>query len=162
MSKVSNKQAVLMTYSIVDADGEVLEQSDIPVGYVHGVPNQMFPKVEKALHGCEVGETVSVLLTPQEGFGEYDASLTFSDNIENVPPEFQKIGAEAEFVNESGGKMTMTVRSVEDGMVNLDGNHLFAGKTVTFNVKVNEIRSATAEELATGTVASALTSGMNG
>jgi FKBP-type peptidyl-prolyl cis-trans isomerase SlyD len=32
----------------------------------------------------------------------------------------------------------------------VDGNHPFAGKTVTFKVKVAEVRDATAEELKTG------------
>jgi FKBP-type peptidyl-prolyl cis-trans isomerase SlyD len=35
-------------------------------------------------------------------------------------------------------------------MLTVDGNHPFAGKTVTFRVKVADVRDATAEEMQSG------------
>ncbi|NIA01379.1 MAG: peptidylprolyl isomerase, partial [Planctomycetia bacterium] len=52
---VGKHKVVAITYSIVDASGVILEQSDIPVFYVHGGPNQMFPEVEAALDGKGTG-----------------------------------------------------------------------------------------------------------
>ena len=147
---VEANMVVTVTYSIVDQGGQVLEQSDLPVDYLHGSDNGLFLKIEQALEGKQAGDTVEVTLSPAEAFGEWNPELTFSDKIENVPPEYRKMGAEAEFRNEAGESITMVVTHVDSGTITLDGNHPFAGKTVTFNVKVQGVREASAEELAQG------------
>ncbi len=148
---VTNKKSVFFKYSVIDDEtGQIIEQSDIPVGYVHGVPNQMFPKIERNLKGKKVGQSVKVTLEPSEHFGEHNPELQFSDSIDNVPAPYRIVGTEAEFKNEQGKSMKMLVTKVEDGIVTLDGNHPFAGKTVTYKVKITAISDATAEEIAMG------------
>ena len=51
---IGRHKVVAITYSIIDESGVILEQSDIPVYYVHGGPNQMFPQVEAALDGKDI------------------------------------------------------------------------------------------------------------
>jgi FKBP-type peptidyl-prolyl cis-trans isomerase SlyD len=147
---VAANKVVSVTYSIIDESGEVLEQSDLPVDYLHGSENGLFMKVEEALEGKAAGDSVEVTLTPEEGFGQRDPTLTYSDKIENVPPEYRKLGAEAEFRNEQGGSIKMVVTHVDNGTITLDGNHPFAGKSLTFHVKIVGVRDATAEELESG------------
>ena len=151
--KVEENKVVSLTYVIVDETGAVLEQYDLPISYVHGNNSNMYPKVAEALEGAKVGDEIEVSLSPAEGFGERDPSLTFSDAIENVPSEYRHIGAEASFENEQGESITMTVVKIEDGKIMLDGNHPFAGKTVTFKLRVKEIRDATEAEVGSGEVA---------
>lgn len=149
--RVAANKVVSITYSIVDTHGdEVLEQSDLPVEYLHGSDHGLFIKVEQALEGKQVGDGVAVSLTPREAFGERNSEITFTDKIENVPPEYRKLGAEAEFRNENGESLTMTVTHLDSGTITLDGNHPFAGKSVTFNVKVVAIRDPSSEELLNG------------
>ncbi len=151
--KVEHNKVVSLTYVLLDENGSVQEQSDIPISYLHGGKDSaMFPKVAEALEGHKVGDEVSVTLTPEEGFGHYDPSMTYSDEIENVPPEYRHIGAEATFQNEAGESITMTVVKMENGKIMLDGNHPFAGKTITFKIKVTEIRDATEAEVGSGQV----------
>lgn len=149
---ITAQKVVTFTFMILNENGEVVEQSDLPMSYIHGVDGKMFPQVEAALEGARVGDEVSVTLTPEEGFGPHDPSLSFSEKIENVPPEYQRLGAEAMFQNEAGETLTMTVTRIEDGIVTLDGNHPFAGKTMTFRIKVHAMREATREEIGTGEV----------
>lgn len=151
--RVAENKVVSLTYVIVDETGAVLEQYDVPISYVHGAHSSMYPKVARALEGARVGDQVEVTLNPAEGFGERDPSLTFSDKIDNVPPEYRHIGAEATFQNDQGETMTMTVVKMENGVITLDGNHPFAGKTVTFRLCVTEIRDATEAEVGSGEVA---------
>ena len=151
-AKVARNRVVSITYSVTDEAGEVLEQVDIPVSYLHGGPAGLYEPIEEALEGCAVGDSIAVPLSPAEGFGERDPSLTFTDAIENVPPQFRKLGAEAEFRNEAGETVKMVVTHIDEGSITLDGNHPFAGKTVTFRVTVQEIRAATAQELRSGEV----------
>jgi len=147
---VEKNKVVTFTYMIMDESGSVQEQSDIPMSYLHGADERMFPAVMAAMEGHRVGDQVEIVLSPKEGFGEYDPSLTYRDKIENVPPEYRQIGVEAEFGNDAGETVSMTVVKVENGEVMLDGNHPFAGKTMTFKVNISAIRDAAEEEARTG------------
>nr|VFK49349.1 MAG: FKBP-type peptidyl-prolyl cis-trans isomerase SlyD [Candidatus Kentron sp. TC] len=147
---VGPNKVVYLTYEIKDTKDNILERTDVPVRYVHGGKNRLFAKIESSLEGCKVGDTVYVTLDPNEGFGEYDSTLIFTDDIENVPPEYRKIGAEAIFENNRGEQLTMVVNRIEDGKLTLDGNHPFAGKTVIFRVTISSIRDAEETEIEHG------------
>jgi FKBP-type peptidyl-prolyl cis-trans isomerase SlyD len=110
----------------------------------------MFPKIETALEGKRTGDEVAVTLTPAEGFGELDPDLSFTDDLENIPTEYRYVGARPEFTNDQGDKMEFVVTKIEDGQLTLDGNHPYAGKTITFHIKIDAIRDATEQELDTG------------
>ncbi len=109
---VSKHKVIAITYSILDGSGVILEQSDIPVYYVHGGPNDMFEQVEAALDGHSLGDTVEVVLPPEKAFGPHDPSLTFTDDIDNVPPEFRRVGAQVEMQNERGETRTFFVSGI--------------------------------------------------
>lgn len=147
---IGKDKVVTVTYRIATEDGETLEQVDTPVSYLHGRDSGLFEKVEAALEGKAVGDRVSATLSAEEGFGAWDPQKTFSDAIENVPPEYRKLGAIAEFVNEAGESLQMTVSHVDAGTVTLDGNHPLAGKTIVFHVRVVDVRNATADEIRNG------------
>ncbi len=147
---ITKDKVVTVSYRIEDEKGETVEAVETPVSYLHGRDSGLFEKVEEALDGKAVGDVVSVTLTPADGFGDWDPERTFTDAIENVPPEYRKLGAIAEFRNDLGETLQMTVTHVDAGTVTLDGNHPLAGKTVTFHVKVLDTRDATADELRNG------------
>lgn len=145
--RVVRNKAVYFTYSIRDESGEILEQSDLPIGYVHGTDSGLVEKVEMALEGMAAGETVEVPVSPEEGFGAADPDLTYTDDLANVPPEYHRVGAEVQFQNDQGDVKTFIVSSIEDGKLTVDGNHPLAGKNLIFSVKVTEVREATPDEL---------------
>ena len=147
---IKRDKFVSLTYTISDEYDEILERIDMPVNYVHGRDSQVIEKVEKALEGCAQGDEISVELSPDEGFGEHQAELTFIDQIDNVPPEFRHIGAEVEFQNDKGESRMFRVTNIEDGKLTVDGNHPFAGKVITYHIKVAAVRDATPDEIANG------------
>jgi len=147
---VANNKVVSFTYSILDESGEVIEQSDMPFSYVHGGKHEMFDKVVQELEGCIIGQDMMVPLSPEESFGQSNPSLIYTDDIDNVPPEFHRVGAEVEMVNDQGDSRKFVVTAIENGKLTVDGNHPMAGKTITFNVKVVDIRDATPDEIANG------------
>jgi len=147
---VGQDKVVSFTYSIVDQSGNIVEQSDLPISYVHGGPHDLFEKVVDALEGSVIGDTVEVELTPEEGFGEHDPDLTYTDDIENVPPEFRRVGAEVEMMNDQGDTRTFVVSHIEDDKLTVDGNHPMAGKTIVFHIRITDIRDATPEEIENG------------
>lgn len=148
--RVTDHQVVSFTYVILDKDGTVLEQSEAPISYVHGLDDSLFPQLREALEGKGVGDVVEVSLSPEEGFGPSDPDLMVTDDIDNVPPEYRRLGAEAVFHDEAGETLTMTVTAVDDQSVTLDGNHPFAGKTLHYKLTVTDVRPATVEEVGDG------------
>lgn len=151
---VKDHMVVAVTYTIVDKSGVVLEQSDIPIEYVHGVDQRLFPKITQNLVGKRSGETVELFFGADEhAFGKPDPELTFTDDLENVPPEFHKLGAQAMFQNEQGETITMTVTEINDGQIKLDGNNPLIGKDVVYHVTIVGIREASEQEIGSGTPA---------
>lgn len=147
---VSRNKVVHITYTIRDERGRLFEQYDLPVGYVHGAKGPLFEKIEQMLEGRKVGDRVEVTLTPREGFGEHKPELTFTDDIENVPPQHRQLGSEVMFENERGEQMLFRVTRIEDGRLTVDANHPLAGHTVKFVVNVVAVRPATLDEIANG------------
>lgn len=138
--RIQKNKLVSITYRILDEQGEVLEQSNTLIDYVQGVDDRMFPKMVEALEGKTIGDEVRVTLLPEEGFGQEDPNLIITTPIDNAPEKYRVIGARPTFQNEQGGTMEMTVTKIEDGKITVNGNHPFAGKTVTFSVTVVGVR----------------------
>lgn len=147
---VEKNKVVYLTYSILDEGGRVFEQYDIPIGYVHGADSGLFEKIEAALEGFGPGDRVEVELAPEEGFGAHQPELTYTDDIDNVPPEYRHLGAEVTFQNDQGETMEFRVTRIEDGKLTVDGNHPLAGQTATCVVSIVDVRDATLDEIANG------------
>ena len=148
--KITHNKFVSLVYTITDDDDNILERIDMPIQYIQGAKSQVIEKIEIALDGHKEGDLVHVTLSPEEGFGAHQPELTFSDDINNVPPQFHSIGAEVEFQNDQGESKIFRVTNIEDGKLTVDGNHPFAGKTITYNIIVKEVRDATTDELKHG------------
>lgn len=159
--KIGKNKAVHVTYVILDERGNVFEQYDMPIGYVQGADSGLFEKIEAALEGCVAGDKVEVALDPQEGFGEHNPQLTFTDDIDNVPPEYRRLGAEVEFENDQGETMKFLVTKIENGKLTIDANHPMAGQAVKFIVTVVAVRDATPSEIAEGRPADESLSGLH-
>lgn len=147
---VAKNKVVSLIYVVRNQKGEIFEYRDLPVSYVHGSGADLFPKIEQALEGHAVGDRVSVQLTPAEAFGEHDPKLTFTDDIENAPPELRRLGAEFEAQNAKGENIVLTVTHIEGDKITVDANHPLAGQTISFEVTVQDIRDATPEEIRNG------------
>ena len=137
---ITKNKHVSFTYRILDENKNIVEQSDIPMEYQHGVDNAMFEKVENALEGKKAGEQIHVTLTPEEGFGQPNPSLIYTDDVDNVPVEYRSLGARPVFQNDKGDTREMLVTNIKDNKITIDGNHPYAGKTVTFIVDIISIQ----------------------
>ena len=140
---------VSLTYSITDEQGNVMEQSDLPVSYVFGGDTELIGGVDEAIAGKKTGDKVDVTVSPEYGFGERDPALMFTDDIDNVPPEFRRLGAEVEMQNEAGESRTFHVTEIAGGKLTVDGNHPMAGKTLTVHISIAEVRDAKPGDAAT-------------
>jgi len=147
---ISINKYVELIYRIVDqSNGEVIEQVEDPLGYVHGDNTLLFNQVTKELEGKCVGDEVEILLKAKDAFGPKIDELIFTDDLNNVL-EYRFIGATVSMQNDKGGTKDFIVSNIEDGKLTIDGNHPLAGKDIVFYVEVLSIRDATADEIIEG------------
>ena len=144
--KIDDKKAVAIEFTLKDDAGEVIETSvgKKPLWYLHGLGN-LVPGLEKELAGKKAGDVVDVELAPKDGYGERD-----DKEIRNVPlrkfkaPRVQ-VGGRYQ-IQVAGGTQVVLVKAVNGDYAQVDGNHPLAGKALHFNVKIVEVRDATADE----------------
>ena len=149
--QVAKNTVVALQYQLYGTEGDLIEKTEEPVEYLHG-HGGMFPAVEKALEGKVVGDTCRVRLTPDDGFGDYDADLVHVEPRDKFP-DTVKVGMQFEGKgDESGQSQVYTVTDVADGKVVVDGNHPLAGQTLHFECTITGVRAASAEELSHGHV----------
>jgi FKBP-type peptidyl-prolyl cis-trans isomerase SlyD len=152
--KIANDTVVSLTYELTDADGVLLEKIEQPVSYLHGGYDGIFPVVEEALHGKDVGAQCTITMQPDDAFGEYEHELVRVEP-RGMFPENVAVGMQFEGGAEGADDddyMLYTVIEVSDKEVTVDGNHPLAGKVLQFACTVTGVRPATAEELEHGHV----------
>ena len=145
--QIKMNSIVNMTYEIKDIDGNILESSSEPVEYLHGGFDNIFPKVEEAMHGKKIGDEIVVSLEPADAFGTYDESLVQIEPTSAFPENELKQGMQFEGEDSSGEVITYTVTDIADGKVIVDGNHPWAGQRIIFTAIVGDIRLANYQEL---------------
>ena len=148
--QIAMNTVVTMTYELKDADGNVLESSTDPVAYLHGGYDNIFPKVEEAMHGKNVGDVVIVDLQPLDAFGEYDEELVQIEPASAFPSTELEIGMQFEGEDPTGDVVLYTVTDIADGKVVVDGNHPWAGERVVFTATITGVREANKEEVTHG------------
>ena len=151
--KVAKDMVVSLAYKLT-VDGEVLDEAGEKdaIQFLQGHHN-IIPGLEKELNGMKVGETKSVKVGPEGGYGPVDKKaineIPLSEFPKTVKPE---VGLELEMKDEQGQGSYARVISVGEETAELDFNHPLAGKQLNFDVKIVDLRPATAEELSHGHV----------
>ena len=82
---IGHGKVVFITYSVLNEEGQIMGQQDMPTGYVHGAGSGLFAAVERALEGHQPGDEVEARVSPEEGFGPSDPNLIIVDEIDHVP-----------------------------------------------------------------------------
>ncbi len=148
---VNKDLVVSMDYELKVGDTIVdySEEGD-PIIFLQGHGN-IIPGLEKAIQGMKVGESKNVLVKAAEGYGEFDpenfTEVPKSEFPEDIP---QEIGTEIGVNDENGEELTAYIEEVDLEKITLNFNHPLAGKDLEFQIKVVNIREATAEELEHG------------
>jgi|TARA_B110000914_G_scaffold98933_1_gene87121 FKBP-type peptidyl-prolyl cis-trans isomerase SlyD len=147
MSEITDNKVVSVHYTgTLPENGETFDSSEgrDPLTFLVGHKN-MIPGFERELMGTKVGDKVEFTLSAEEAYGEYNP-----DAIQEVPADmFGEITPEVGMTLESDmGPFRVTV--VNEGSVTVDFNHALAGKSLTFNVEVVDIKDASEEEISHG------------
>ena len=140
---VSKGKQVSLEYTLMLDDKKVLESNvgRDPMTYTHG-NQEIVPGLEKALEGMKVGESKHVTVKPADAYGEVNPKEFQEVKKSQVPEKAWKVGAELEAKSPDGQSMMLRVSEVKADTVVLDFNHPLAGKTLYFDVKVLDVRTA--------------------
>lgn len=152
-TQVTDDIVVSIDYTLT-VDGEVVDstEGDEPLQFIQGHQN-IIPGLEKELSGMKVGDNKKVVVPPEEAYGEIDPENVIEVPRDEFPSEIPlETGTELEVKNSDGEVLTATIAGVTDNTVKLDFNHPLAGKQLTFDVTVVDLREATEEEINHGHV----------
>lgn len=146
---IQEKRVVTFHYELKDDNGTILDASkgQEPLTYMHGM-NNLIPGLENELTGKSAGDKIQVTVKPQDAYGQINPDL-----VQKVPHNaFQEIGKvepgmQLQSTSPDGHVRLLTVQKVDEEGVTVDGNHPLAGQTLHFDVKIETVREATAEEL---------------
>jgi FKBP-type peptidyl-prolyl cis-trans isomerase SlyD len=150
---IAPEKVVLIHYTLKNDAGETLDSSSggEPLAYLHGQGN-LIPGLEKALEGKQAGDTLNVKVAAAEGYGERDDKLVQQVPRRQFGGANVQPGMQFHAQTSQGQTRVVTVTSIVGDMVTVDGNHPLAGENLHFEVEVNEVRDASAEELEHGHV----------
>ncbi|MCW8334374.1 peptidylprolyl isomerase [Vibrio paucivorans] len=149
--KIEKNVVVSLAYQVKVEDGVVVDQStaEAPLDYLHG-HNNLITGLEKHLEGKVAGDKFSATVAPEEAYGEHNDAL-----VQRVPANVfqgvEEIEVGMRFLADTDqGPIPVEVTEVDGDEVVVDGNHMLAGQTLTFEVEVIATREATADEIEHG------------
>ena len=148
--QIAKDTVVTLHYEMFDAENTLLDKTEEPIAYLHGGYDGIFPRVEEALHGKSVGDSVDVKLTPDDAFGDPEEELVRVEDLDVFPADVE-VGMMFEADDpETGDVLLFRVTDIADGKAVVDANHPLAGQSIRFAAKVVEIRAASADEISHG------------
>lgn len=145
---ITNDKFAAFNYVLKDADGKELDSSYglEPLGYIHG-RGYLIPGLEAQLEGKKAGDKFSCTIQPKDAYGEYDERLVAEvtrDRFEDGSPI--EVGMNFQVMTPAGPSIVRVI-DIKDDKIKIDGNHEMAGKTLSFEIEVVDVRDATKEEL---------------
>ena len=107
----------------------------------------MIPGFEEELMGAAAGETREFTLPPERAYGERDDAAIMKVKRDQFPPDLELKPGLMMMTQTDQGPMPLTISEINGEDITIDFNHQMAGKTLTFNVEVMDVRDATQQEL---------------
>jgi FKBP-type peptidyl-prolyl cis-trans isomerase SlyD len=140
---VQNGAAVAFDYTLTDAGGNVIDTSKgkAPMTYTHG-NRQIVPGLEAELTGMKVGDGKKVTVKPEDAYGPVDPRGFQEVAKDKLPPEALKVGTMLTARGPQGQAMPVRVHEIKESTVIMDFNHPLAGKTLTFDITITDIKPA--------------------
>lgn len=152
---ISKDTVVTFHYRLSDAEGQELEASrgGDPMAYLHGHGN-IISGLEKAMTNRDSGDVFTVTVPADEAYGARQEGATQRVPLKHLVGDKKSLsrlraGDIATMNTEQGPRQVLVLKSGKFN-VDVDTNHPLAGKDLTFDIEIQEVRAATSEEIAHG------------
>ncbi|WP_110669128.1 FKBP-type peptidyl-prolyl cis-trans isomerase [Salinicola halophilus] len=141
--RVGDGMEVTLHFTVKLEDGEIVDSTrgKAPATFQVGDGN-LPPGFEAPMKGLTAGEQGSYAISPEHAFGQHNPQ-----NVQRLPrdsfEETVEPGTMMSFADPAGGELPGVIASVDERYVDVDFNHPLAGRTLTFEVEVIDVRPAT-------------------
>lgn len=141
MGKIKNGDTIKVHYTGKLDDGIVFDTSEgrDPLQFKVG-EGQVIEGFEKAVVGMDQGESKTVKIKSDKGYGDCREDMFLKVERGQIPPEIPvEVGLQLQVTGPGGQPAIVTVKEISDESITLDANHPLAGKDLTFEIKIVEI-----------------------
>jgi len=87
--KVKKDALVSIRMTLKDEDGNIIEDNEEEIIYLHGGYGHLFAKLEDTLENKTIGDTFSIKLSAAEGFGEFKEELISRELLSDLPEDIE-------------------------------------------------------------------------
>ena len=144
MTTAKNGDTVLIDYVVRTNDGNIVgstEQEGAQTLKIGGA--EIFPQIEAALDGMEVGAEETVTIAAADAFGPRREEMVIAIPRSNLPEGTEpQAGMTLSASQQDGSTVNLVITEVNDDGVTADGNHPLAGEDLHFGLTLVEVKQA--------------------
>lgn len=101
----------------------------------------MIKGFDNGVHGMQVGEIKTVTIAADEAYGQHRDDLIFSIERDRLPEGLDpQVGQQLEMSQADGRRIIIVVTDVSDSAITVDANHRLAGKDLTFEMELIQVK----------------------
>ncbi|MDI6729242.1 MAG: peptidylprolyl isomerase [Thermodesulfovibrionales bacterium] len=141
MTAVKQGDTIRIRYIGRLEDGTIFDSSEgrPPLEFTVG-EGEVIPGLEQGVTGMNIGETKTITITPELGYGPYMKERVFEMDRKKMPGNFNiEVGLRLQMYRADGMPMMVTVVGISENTLTMDCNHPLAGKTLIFDATLVEI-----------------------
>ncbi|SFT57691.1 FKBP-type peptidyl-prolyl cis-trans isomerase [Halomonas saccharevitans] len=142
--RIDEGMEVTLHFTLSLEDGTVVDSTRDKAAATFKVGDgNLPPGFEHPFKGLSTGESGTFEITPEHAFGQHNPQniqMLKRDDFESDEPE---VGMVMSFADAAGGELPGVIKSIEGEQVEVDFNHPLAGRTLTFEVEVLDVKPAT-------------------
>ncbi|MCX2724360.1 FKBP-type peptidyl-prolyl cis-trans isomerase [Roseibium salinum] len=142
MSEAKTGDTVRLHYKGTLNDGSVFDSSEgrEPLEFTVGA-GQIIEGLDKAIPGMKVGEEKTVTVEAEEAYGPHNPAAKQAVPRTHIPETIPlEVGLQLQAQTENGQVMNVRVIDFSEEEVVLDANHPLAGKDLTFDIQLADIK----------------------
>lgn len=148
---IGANKVVTLNYKLTDDQGNVIQTTENePFIYLSG-NSQILPKLEEQIDTMIIGGKKNIELSSSDAYGDYDEKAVQQVKKEEFP-EGSNLEEGMQYMAHTpdGKPIPFVIKEVQEEDVTIDFNHPLAGKNLSFDVELVDVRDATPEELEHG------------
>ncbi len=102
---------------------------------------QLIPGFEEAVKGMQVGQSKTITIPSERAYGTHLDDLVMVIEREQLPENLDpEIGQQLQMKQPDGRTIVVIVTDVSETTITVDANHPLAGKGLTFEIELVEIK----------------------
>ena len=144
MAQAKSGDKVVVHYSGSLEDGTIFSstyEEDEPFEFTIGEKN-VLPSFQDAVIGMSEGETKTIAVPPEDGYGEHKKEFVLKMERAQAPSDLElEPGKRLQIHLTDGTTRVVTVLAITEDSIILDANDPLAGKTLQFEIELVEILS---------------------